>query len=73
MGRYAQWKSTKGTRYTLFSVSGLPISAYLGICGPVECTESDYSTTRSYLANFANEMIGKIRNFLPLICEIYAS
>ena len=31
------------TRYIAFSLSGLPIGIFLGICGPVQCMQNDYN------------------------------
>lgn len=41
----------------LFTIKGLPIGAYLGICGPVECTSDDYNTLRGYIADRANDIL----------------
>ena len=38
-------------------MSGLPIGVYLGICGPIECTEDDYNSMDAYLARLGNQIL----------------
>jgi len=38
LGRYEECAASEFARYISFSVTGLPIGVFLGICGPVECT-----------------------------------
>ena len=36
------------------------MGVYLGICGPVECTQEDYQSTWGKLAELGNDIIQKL-------------
>ena len=59
LGRYKNWKDANDTRYVALSVSGFPVNLYLGIWGPIECTEDDYNASSEFLATFVNQIISK--------------
>lgn len=53
LGRFQDCNGLDFTRYIAFSVTGLPIGVFLGICGPVECTQDDYQPLRTQLVRLA--------------------
>lgn len=53
LGRFDDCNALDFTRYISLSIRGLPIGIFLGICGPVECTQEDYSLLSPRLAEFA--------------------
>ena len=57
LGRYEDCNELDYARYISFSVNGLPVGVYLGICGPAECTSEDYSLVSPKLATIANDII----------------
>ena len=57
LGKFVACTESPTTRYVVFSVTGLPLGIYLGICGPIECTEDDYNTLRPYLSDIGNQVL----------------
>jgi len=57
LGRYFSCRDTDDTRYIVFSLNGLPVGIYLGICGPVECTDADYNSMKPYLLDVGNTVL----------------
>ena len=60
LGRFESCSANNFSRYISFATQGLPIGVFLGICGPAECTEDDYQSTRGKLAEFGNDIIRKL-------------
>lgn len=61
LGKFRECSTSKDTRYVVFSLNGLPMGIYLGLCGPIECTENDYNTLRPYLVTLGNKLLEYIK------------
>jgi hypothetical protein len=61
LGKYSACRQSPDTRYVVFSVNKLPMGVYLGICGPLECSEDDYNTLRPSLVDVGNAILEQIK------------
>ena len=57
LGDYDSCVGSDVSRYITMQILGLPITAAFGICGPVECQQSDYTFLQPNISEFLNDMI----------------
>ena len=57
LGDYDGCLETATSKYITMEISGLPIMAALGLCGPIECSVDEYSHLTSPIANTLESML----------------
>ena len=59
LGNYDVCRKDPHNRYILLELTGLPGSVAVGLCGPAECRDVDYSKTKKLLVNTINSIFSE--------------